>query len=716
MNHNNDNISTFLDIVFRCYDLDGDGLISRFELKEWYAAVETWWIASGNDSGASAVALDLFDDDVEHSITFTNGPIGMTFIARIDGNHVHHIEAGSQADNHSDILQPGHRLVRINDIQVERDMTMETATALLSSQKRPVTLTFKPPDHIYDLAYAVDPENVGKKFRYTCFDDWFHDGDKGETKETEADEKNQNKIVHNFRAYLHRMRDVILEDAIREVYRKHQKTDDLNVASLSRWMKGSKVNLLDLLDGGGTITEEDQVRTVLQSISSNNVDETKFVKWVMTSKPTERLEQKFVSCIHKEMQPHVITSVQKILGKVIGEKKKGATKGATKGAKKRTTKKLSSNDEHTARLVESKRVWDEKQKKRKENMNVAAKVPRVASMNTTATRSVSPNKNGKHRNRRKIPEKSSAAAADTSTFQEDKNMKTFLERVFACYDIDGDGHIDRRELKKWYLDIEKWKSRTKDGIDSSSSLSFAPLTNFDLDNLERTMMFAEGVIGIELSHRGDGNHVLSIAPGSQAENHSDILQPGHRLVRINQLSIPRQMSTKHIMETLTAARGRSDIALTFKPPDRIYELARSININDTTIIKFPMFVDWFHNKRKGTKESMLISGLLRGGVTESSIKVISNFRQNLKALQNAVIQLAVQTVYRRHTKSKDSLNARGLLSWIEILRVSSIEGARGTKPTMADAKFLVQKYGSMYVSMKICTYVLMYNCAIVLST
>jgi len=221
-----------------------------------------------------------------------------------------------------------------------------------------------------------------------------------------------------------------------------------------------------------------------------------------------------------------------------------------------------------------------------------------------------------------------------------------------------------------------------------------------LDNLEHTMTFVEGMIGIELSHRGDGNHVLSIAPGSQAENHSDILLPGHRLVRINQLSIPRQMSTKHIMETLIAARGGSDtisplpIDLTFKPPDRIYELARSININDTTIIKFPMFVDWFYNKRRGTKESMLIGGLSRGGVTESSIKVISNFRQNLKALRNAVIQLALQTVYRRHTKSKDSLNARGLLSWIEILRVSSIEGARGTKPTMADAKFLVQKYGS----------------------
>ena len=116
----------------------------------------------------------------------------------------------------------------------------------------------------------------------------------------------------------------------------HQKTDDLNVASLSRWMKESKVNLLDL-DGGGTTTaEEDQVRTVLQNISSNNVDEATFLKWMMTSKPTERLEKKFVSCIHKEMQPHVITSVQKILGKVIGGKKKGAKKGAKKRTKKLT--------------------------------------------------------------------------------------------------------------------------------------------------------------------------------------------------------------------------------------------------------------------------------------------------------------------------------------------------------------------------------------------
>ena len=95
-------------------------------------------------------------------------------------------------------------------------------------------------------------------------------------------------------------------------------------------------------------------------------------------------------------------------------------------------------------------------------------------------------------------------------------LTTFLERVFAIYDTDGEGHISRDELKDWYVAVEKWwltqqrveqeKQRGEQrGEQSSLSTSSKQYTTafstpllFGHDDTEHSMVFQEGSIGLML--------------------------------------------------------------------------------------------------------------------------------------------------------------------------------------------------------------------------
>ena len=181
--------------------------------------------------------------------------------------------------------------------------------------------------------------------------------------------------------------------------------------------------------------------------------------------------------------------------------------------------------------------------------------------------------------------------------KDSKNVQTFLERVFACYDVDGDGHIDRDELKKWYVAVENWIQKTKYQKEDQKLRSTFLNVNVDVDDIEHSISFEKGPIGLKLIHQNDGNHVHHIETDSQADSHSDILQNGYRLIRINEMDVPRGMSMEHAMDIL--GRQPRPVTLTFKPPDRIHELAYAIDANNTDIIQFPHFSEWFHRGDDG---------------------------------------------------------------------------------------------------------------------
>jgi hypothetical protein len=100
-------------------------------------------------------------------------------------------------------------------------------------------------------------------------------------------------------------------------------------------------------------------------------------------------------------------------------------------------------------------------------------------------------------------------------------LTTFLERVFAIYDTDGEGHISRDELKDWYVAVEKWwltqqrveqekqrgeqsgeQSGEQRGEQSTSSkqytTAFSTPLLFGHDDTEHSMVFQEGSIGLML--------------------------------------------------------------------------------------------------------------------------------------------------------------------------------------------------------------------------
>merc|ERR1711865_647407 len=229
---------------------------------------------------------------------------------------------------------------------------------------------------------------------------------------------------------------------------------------------------------------------------------------------------------------------------------------------------LVSFQDHSDALAESTKKWEKKQKLKKKSQTRPPRVATVSSKknNQNSKQNKIPNtttnnnrrksvtyttKNVKKKRKSYLKKKiKEEEELSISRRKDSKNVQTFLERVFACYDVDGDGHIDRDELKKWYVAVENWIQKTKYQKEDQKLRSTFLNVNVDVDDIEHSISFEKGPIGLKLIHQNDGNHVHHIETDSQADSHSDILQNGYRLIRINEMDVPRGMSMEHAMDIL----------------------------------------------------------------------------------------------------------------------------------------------------------------------
>jgi Ca2+-binding EF-hand superfamily protein len=369
-------------------------------------------------------------------------------------------------------------------------------------------------------------------------------------------------------------------------------------------------------------------------------------------------------------------------------------------------KKKNDYDAHSELLKKQQLEWREKQRQRKLQTKQSSP-PRVASTSKGQGKSKGDAGKGDTGGKMKISRRrvtSGRKSGGDDCGMGGKDAGNVLLRTFALYDKDGDGHVDQKELVKWDRALKNWSiAHAPDEVEDSIVALEGEATDF-AEGYHRVShhVFEEGLIGLLLSHKADGIHIAEIEPNSQADNAREQgnLKIGMRLTHIADL-ITRNMSVDQAVQAL--GKSKRPLKLSFSESDRMVLLGDAIDpegSNDRAIhsIRFPHFERWFNKtyREATTKGTYGIAGNAEPNSDffafvekkKATPPEISFFKRQ-SALRDHVLSKALAAIFDQHAYGK--LSPHQMQKWMMNLRMTSIQGARGTIPSKSDAEWIVNK-------------------------